>query len=78
MKTRVNSSVHQPRSVPNRPTFFHKKRREKSQFEGIDSFFCADIHHFYWRIQKKVLYCTHKQTEFTKEALFFLKVFNKH
>lgn len=39
MKTRVNSSVHQPRSVPNRPTFFHKKRREKSQFEGIDSFF---------------------------------------
>ena len=40
--------------------------------------FCADIHHFYWQIQKKVLNCAHKQTEFTNEALFSLKVSNKH
>ena len=40
--------------------------------------FCAEIHHFHWRIQKKVLNCTHKQTEFTKETLFSLKVSNQH
>lgn len=40
--------------------------------------FCADIHHFYWQIQKKALNCAHKQTEFTNEALFSLKVSNKH
>ena len=40
--------------------------------------FCAEIHHFHWRIQKKVLNCAHKQTEFTKETLFYLKVSNQH
>ena len=40
--------------------------------------FCAEIHHFHWRIQKKVLNCAHKQTEFTKETLFSLKVSNQH